>query len=239
MHSTRIFVVTLLAVNLLLLGIEASKPRVQAGSQTDQLNLGADEVPGLVTVSEMPETPSIDHGLECFTVGPFENARTSGVIAQMLGDHASRVDQRTTEAFVDRGYWVYLPPVASVLEGKAAVNQFLDAGIEDVRLLESGEFNNAVSLGYFFEQSNAARRRDLARAMGFEVEMKIQRQDETRFWVDYRQLAGVEYAYRILADVVPGELHRQTICPNPAQAEPSAGAELAGLAVLRKLPGMD
>lgn len=224
MHSIRFFVVALVAINLLLLGVEASKPGARAASESQQASSASVSIPRLRTVDEITTVAEPGAGLECFTIGPFENAQTTGVIAELLGSYASRVDRRETEAFVDRGYWVFVPPAATPLEGQAALDRLLDAGVEDVRLMESGEFSNAVSLGYFFEQPNATRRREMAMDLGFDVEIKIQRQDETRYWVDYRQLAGVEYGYRILADVVPVDLHRQTACPlnDDSETRPSA-----------------
>jgi len=224
MHSIRFFVVALVTVNLLLLGVEASKPGARAASTLRQIVPVAEDVPRLRTVDEITTITEPGTGLECFTVGPFENSSTSNVVADLLGSYASSVNQRATEAFVDRGYWVYLPPAATPLEGQTALNRLLDAGIEDVRLMESGDFDNAVSLGYFFEQLNAVRRREAIEGMGFEVEIRIQRDDETRYWVDYRQLAGVEYGYRILADVIPADLHRQTACPLSASDDLGSSA---------------
>jgi hypothetical protein len=69
-----------------------------------------------------------------------------------------------------------------------------------------------VSLGYFINQSNAAQHRDRIRDLGFPAEFRIQRDDEFRYWVDYKQQSGDEYASRLLDDLIPSQLHHPTAC---------------------------
>jgi hypothetical protein len=107
-----------------------------------------------------------------------------------------------------------------------AVNTLYAAGLDDVAHIREGEFNNSVSLGYFISQSNATTHRDKIREMGFPAEFRIQRQDESRFWVDYEQQTGVEYASRVLAGFVPSELHMPTSCAQPVDSLVQASTDL-------------
>ena len=114
---------------------------------------------------------------------------------------------------------MYLPPYADERAAREAVKVLYDAGFEDVTIIMNGEWDNSISLGYYIEQSNAMMRKDQVRAMGFEAQTRIQRDDENRYWVDYEQRAGVEFASRIIADMVPAGLHRATACPEPSDPE--------------------
>ena len=153
---------------------------------------------------------------QCFTVGPFETRATVEAIVEMLRENTSSVSSRETEAFVDRGYWVYLPPYGDEQGARQAVKILYDAGLDDVSLIKNGIWNNSVSLGYFINQSNATEHRDRIREMGFQAEFRIQRDDESRFWVDFEQQVGIEHASRMLAGLVPPELQRSTSCPKDA-----------------------
>ena len=215
----------MVAGNLFLLGLEASKPPSPDDSATPTAALPASKLPGIRLLEEMGGMDAAVSNRQCFTVGPFETSTTLDAIVTMLSDFTSNVSPRETVAFVDRGFWVYLPPYPDEQGGRQAVKILYDAGYDDVFMVNNGEWDNSVSLGYFIAQSNATRHRDRIRALGFPAESRIQREDETRFWVEYEQQAGDEYASRVLAELVPSELHRSIACSEesaPQNDEPLA-----------------
>ncbi len=212
MSKLKLMIIALLAANLLLLGLEASKPPPTIGNGQDAGPTQADPLPSIRLLSELADDAK-QHTRQCFTVGPFEGRSTVDAIVDMLGAYTTSLGSRETIAFVDRGYWVYLPPYADERAAREFVNVLYDAGFEDVSIIKNGEWDNSISLGYYIEQSNAMMHKDQVRAMGFEAQTRIRREDETRYWVDYEQRAGVEYASRIMADMVPAGLHRATACP--------------------------
>ena len=222
MSKLKLMIIVLLAANLLLLGLEASKPPPTIGNGQEAGVTQADPLPGIRLLSELADDANL-HTRRCFTVGPFEGRPTVDAIVEMLGAYTTSLGSRETVAFVDRGYWVYLTPYADEQAARQAVKVLYDAGFEDVSIIKNGEWDNSISLGYFIDQSNAMVRKDQVRAMGFEAQTRIQREDETRYWVDYEQRAGVEYASRIMADMVPAGLHRPTACPEPADSERNTG----------------
>jgi hypothetical protein len=170
------------------------------------------DLPEIRLLSEIDPDHGGAFGRQCFTVGPFETRATMEAISGLLKEHSTRVSQRETTAFVDRGFWVYLPPYTGEREARQAVGDLYDAGLDDVAVIRDGEWDLSVSLGYFTSQSNAIRHRDAVRELGFPAEFRITRHDEPRYWVNYEQQAGVEYASRVLASYVPPDLHRMTAC---------------------------
>lgn len=225
MTSFKLIILVLFTTNILLLGLEASKPPPEENQNVISPATAPPGLPGIILLSEIAATEpgSLEH--QCFTVGPFETRATAEAIVEMLWAHASLVTSRETEAFVDRGYWVFLPPFADEQAARQVVNTLYKAGL-DAGLIINGEFNNSVSLGYFISQSNARNHRDRLREMGFEAEFRIQRADEPRYWVDYQQQTGVEFASRLLTGLVPAELHRSTACPKAEvlqQPDPASG----------------
>ena len=223
MTTLKLIILVLFTSNLLLLGLEASKPPPEISITKAKPDNDVSSIPEIRLLSEMDESETGTFDSQCFTVGPFETEATVDAIVNMLGEYTSIVSPRETEAFVDRGYWVYLPPYENEQGARQAITILYGAGL-DVDLIKNGEFNNSVSLGYFINQSNARKQRDLVREMGFKAEFKIQREDESRFWVDYEQEAGDEYAFRVLSGLVPAELHRMTACPDAPGIEAEAAA---------------
>ena len=211
MHTLKLSIVLMFATNLLLLGMEASNPPERAGAQASGLPATKPSLPEIVMRSEMPEAvPPLQ---ACFTVGPFESGETSDAIAGLLSEHDYASHQRETQAFVDRGYWVYLPPFENERAAREAIEVLYAGGLEDVALIQSGEWSLSVSLGYFIEQSNAVRRREYALKIGFPAEMRVQREDESRYWVDY-EITGIgnHAPSALLNDLVPEMLHREISC---------------------------
>lgn len=220
MGLIRISAIALLAANLLLLGVQASQPPERTASPAVAVTPLSTNYPSIVLITELSDTGDKDLAQQCFTVGPFESAVTVDALVEMLGEYATSSQARKTEAFVDRGFWVYLPPFASERDARQAVTDLYDAGHHDAGVMLEGEWNLSVSLGYFINQTNASQLVEKARQLGFKAEMRVQRDDESRYWVDYQQQAGVEYASRVLADFVPETLHHALACP---QDRPLAG----------------
>jgi len=212
LNLLKLLIIALVAGNLLLLGLEASKPTASDNTSAAAAESQASQLPEIRLLSELDGMDSHQLSRQCFTVGPFESRPTVDAIVEMLDGFASNVSPRETEAFVDRGYWVYLPPYPDEQGGRQAVKILYDAGYDDVFVVNNGDWDHAVSLGYFIAQSNAIAHRDRISELGFEAEMRIQRDDESRFWVEYEQQAGDEYASRVLAELVPAELHRSIAC---------------------------
>lgn len=211
MHTLKLAIVAMLATNIVLLGMEASKaPKLESGVAANPSRLPM-VLPDIVLRSDLPDAPVPKQF--CFTVGPFESDETAAAIAGLLNTHQYSSGLRETEAFVDRGYWVYLPPSENEFAARDTLQALYDAGLEDVALIRNGDWDRSISLGYFVEQANALARRDQMRSMGFPAEMRIQREDEARYWVDYQRLASAQAAVEsLLGGLVPAGLHREIAC---------------------------
>jgi hypothetical protein len=211
-HAIKLGAIVMVATNLVILGLQASKPPQPSPAPDAAAVQTHEELPSIQLLSELDGVAAEAAPQSCFTVGPFESSETAAAISELIVEQATGVATRQTEAFVDRGYWVHLPPYESTRAGNGAVEALLDAGIEDIALIRQGRWNRAVSLGYFIEQSNAVRRREQVRALGMDAQMTVRRDDEVRYWVDYVQKSGFGYASRVLDGLVPPGLHHQTAC---------------------------
>lgn len=169
------------------------------------------EVPTITLLSEMPPLPdAVGGGRECFAVGPFETI-ASREAARALLPPAATISERESEALVELGYWVTLPPFADFATAGAAMRGLNQAGLQDTAVVsdETGEYQ--VSLGYFLDQSNARRRRDHARSLEFEADIRLQRETQPRYWLDYeREVSQGVSALR--PEGIPAAQHREIPC---------------------------
>jgi hypothetical protein len=84
------------------------------------------------------------------------------------------------------------------------------AGLKDVAVLADETGEHYVSLGYFLEEANARRRRDEVREMGFDVETRLKRETQMRFWLDYA-FTDPAFAERA-ASALPAGQQREVPC---------------------------
>ena len=149
----------------------------------------------------------------CYSAGPFETVPTLIRAREALGPRAEDVVERETEALVELGYWVSLPPEPTFAEAGTALQALQRAGFEDVAVVGDDSGRYRVSLGYFLEEANARRRRDAVREIGYEVDTQIQRDSQVRYWLDYvftdREYAG------LAATALPAGVQREVPCPAP------------------------
>lgn len=182
----RLIVVALLACNLLLFGVHVASESPDPAIPVASPALLPPGVPELQLIDELApgSFPEADPR-QCFSAGPFETVATMISAREALGVGAEDVRERESEALVELGYWISLPAVDSFAEAGASMQSLQEEGLRDMAVVsdETGEYR--VSLGYFLEEANARRRRDEVRKLGFEAETRLQRETQTRFWLDY------------------------------------------------------
>jgi hypothetical protein len=230
---SRIIVITLLAFNLLLVGVQVLGHSPGAPSPTNQPSPSLrqspptpvparsdSDLPRIVLVGEQEEIAlSSNSGFQCYTLGPFETESSLRRVQQALEGVMAQSHERHTEALMELGFWVALQPYDSFAGAGDAMQALQRQGMEDVAVVnnEPGVFH--VSLGYFLDERNARKRRDDVRLLGFEAETRLQRETQSRWWLDYAKVPGARDASSVLRDEDIAGLNRGIPCP----------AELAGL----------
>ena len=160
----------------------------------------------------MPPLPvQADSPVLCFAVGPFETIASREQAREHLLPVADAIFDRESEALVELGYWVTLPPFADFAGAGAAMRSLNQAGLQDTAVVsdEGGEYR--VSLGYFLDQANARRRRDHARSLDFDAEIRLQRESQPRYWLDYERLRSDIAAPEAPEGILPAQ-HRAIPC---------------------------
>jgi hypothetical protein len=187
----RIAVISLLVANLLLLGFQGSKPTTQPETITKQTAVEDSSVPTIHLFSEMMQDQDLISGnRRCFSLGPFHSSEEKNEIRALLEDVSANISERETQALVEKGYWVYMPPYESLLEANQVLLSLQALGLKDIGVIYNGDWQNAISLGYFLRQKNALKRKKDLEDRNFTPMIRVQRQSESRYWLDYEQSPG-------------------------------------------------
>jgi hypothetical protein len=210
----RILVISLVVANLLLLAFQDSKPVVAPETAVAQTMVIDTGIPTIHLFSEMLQDEGLLSGnRQCFSLGPFHSSEEMDETHLLLQAVSTRISERRTEALVEKGYWVFMPPYASVLEANQELISLQALGLEDIGIIHEGEWENAISLGYFMRQENAVRRKKSLEDKGYAPLMRVQRQSEPRYWLDYEQTPGSGLIALDMQDRPNDFMQRSLPCP--------------------------
>ena len=222
----RLLVIFLVVLNLLLLAWHLSTPPeadvdVTATVQAPPIPAGT---PGIALLREMPPPPEqTGQPALCFAVGPFETIASREQARELLLPVADAIFDRESEALVELGYWVTLPPFEDFATAGAAMRSLNQAGLQDTAVVSGATGDYRVSLGYFLDQANARRRRDHARSLGFDADIQLQRETQPRYWLDYERGLPTGSAGNLPPDGIPAAQHRAIPCAAGLDGSVNAG----------------
>jgi len=143
----------------------------------------------------LEKTPAPPLAKQCLRLGPIEDLEVTRQLAGQLNGMASMTtEDRKRKA--PRGFWVYLPPLASD-EAIVAKQRELDAVGIDNFVFRQGDLASGISLGFFTAEENARAKQQAVIDQGFNAD--IQRADDTAtsYWLwlpaDARQSLSEEF----------------------------------------------
>ena len=122
-------------------------------------------------------------GAACYTVGPFETDADARRLAGKL-ENVRSTNVRRTQAQSEIGRWVYLPAFSSREEAMATARKLAAADLRDYYVVTSGDQENTISLGLYRDDTNAKRRVDRLRELGFNARVKVRTEAVPRYWLD-------------------------------------------------------
>lgn len=187
----RILVISLFVANLLLLGFQDNEPEIKPETRETPAVEKDSGIPTIHLFNEMIEDQGLLSGnRQCFSLGPFHSIEDRDETHSRLLEVSARINERETQALVEKGYWVFIPPYASLLIANQELLSLQALGLEDIGVIYEGDWKNAISLGYFLRQENAARRKKGLEDKGYTPLIRVQRQAEPRYWLDYEQNPG-------------------------------------------------
>jgi len=234
----RILVISFFVANLLLLGFHRSEPAPEPETRATRTEDRDSSIPTIHLFKEMIQDQGLLSGnRQCFSLGPFHSSEDKDETHTRLLEVSNRINERQTQALVEKGYWVFMPPYKTLLEANEELISLQALGLKDISILYDGEWKNAISLGYFMRQANATRRKNNLQDRGYEPLMRVLREAEPRYWLDYEQTPGSELIALDMQNRPNDFMRRALPCPeedlfettDPDSQEPAE--ELAQLKV--------
>ena len=107
----------------------------------------------------------------CYRVGPFDPEGADKLISELPVSVALLSDLSEEYSSVDR-YYVLIPPLPSRAVGRQKLQELAEAGVTDTWLFPSGEYRNAISLGFFSREGGAKRHAANMVKKGFPAEVR-------------------------------------------------------------------
>lgn len=120
----------------------------------------------------------------CVSFGPFAESNQAGELSNWLKENKFQTKQRTEGSTKDKYFWIYLSPGESEGEAMAAIEDLKGKGVQDYKLINKGNLQNAISLGLFSSQSAVNRRLKELENIGYQPIMVPYHKTETITWVD-------------------------------------------------------
>ncbi len=136
-----------------------------------------------VSVAEEPP-PSLPPVEYCGEFGPFPSRNMAeGFRRKLAMAPNAEVAIESRKGKVDVGYWVMIPPLASVEDAEAMYKKLREAGFEDLWLMRKGEHAKGISMGLYTEERYARRHGNNIRKKGFETVIVPKQKNARLFWV--------------------------------------------------------
>lgn len=146
------------------------------------------ERPGDAASAELTEAPpASDAPDQCRSIGPFATQADMRAAMNKLTPRVRRIQYREARTTQPRGYWVFIPAMASREQALGVARQLSTRGVRDYYVVTAGDQQNTISLGLFREQANAERRRTEIAALGFSPQLLQRTEDLPVYWVDFAE----------------------------------------------------
>jgi hypothetical protein len=231
----RVLVISLFVANLLLLAFQDDKPEVKPELVETKSVEENSNIPTIHLFSEMMEDQGLLSGSRrCFSLGPFHTIEDRDETRSRIMEVSARISERETQALVEKGYWVFMPPYASLLIANQELLALQALGLKDIAVIYDGDWKNAISLGYFLRQENANRRKKSLEDRRYSPLIRVQRQSEPRYWLDYEQNTGSELITLDMQDRPNDFMQRALPCPEEDMFElTEAGPQVTAQAAVQ------
>lgn len=144
-----------------------------------------DDVARQAELSAAPESKLDLANDRCHSIGPFPTQVDLRAAMNVLTPLTKRIRSRETHATQARGYWVFLPAMASREQALGTARALSAKGVRDYYVVTAGDQQNTVSLGLFRDQGNAERRRAEIAALGFTPQTNARTEDLPAYWLDF------------------------------------------------------
>lgn len=170
------------------------------------------EVKGDMGTAASVKTPADKKA--CFIVGPFPDETEARTAVENFA--AKGLDAAYTPRPLQRNrYWLRTRPLPNRRAAETKMKQLKRMGFNDVAIVESGDLENSLSLGYYYNLSSAEQHRAELKAKGVNVIQEVQQQTVDTHWVRYRAPRGdatADAVWKALSQARPDAQREEMPC---------------------------
>ena len=216
--ATKFLVLILLLVNTVLFGIKLSgEPMPISPAEAAPPSIYRPDLPVISLLSELPavKLQFLASAQQCFSIGPIHSTSQVEQLKTKLAEFTLESQQRTSQAQVDQGFWVYLDAMESRAKALEFANELGSMGFTDYFVVTSGELDNSISLGLYSDEQNARKRQQSLRALGFNPRIIARYKTVDQFWVDYQLAQGSSSPWNELKSSIPTAVQLELPCSAP------------------------
>ncbi|UXI67797.1 SPOR domain-containing protein [Tahibacter amnicola] len=138
-------------------------------------------------LAEAPVTRAVAGTEVCRSIGPLPSQADVRNVMNKLAPLVRRIQSREARTTQPRGYWVYIPALASREQALGVARQLSTKGVRDYYVVTAGDQQNTISLGLFRDQNNAERRRTEIAGLGFTPQLIQRTEDLPVYWIDFAE----------------------------------------------------
>lgn len=119
----------------------------------------------------------------CQIIGSYPEIISARQVRLMLAD--SNIESRVVQIArqLPAVSWVYIPPLADRKEALAVLKSLQDKKIDSFLMSEEGEYQHAISLGFFSNPESAKNIVSERRAQGYNAQLTMRVRERKAYWV--------------------------------------------------------
>ncbi len=154
-----------------------------------------DSSPGMITElpAPGPARPTQGRVAICYSLGTLQDRLLVERVLGELGAGGIEARVRSEERRGDlSGYWVLLPARPTLEAAQGLIDELQQRGIDSF-VVGTGEYRNAVSLGFFHGRRAAEELEARIRAEGYNPRLVLRYRQESQYWLDLDEAASERF----------------------------------------------
>lgn len=151
-----------------------------------------------------PQPLSTSSAMACYSVGPFLLMSDIKAVSQLFELADINTQERAEALRKQVGYWVYVPPMASLQEARVALRQMKDNDVDDALIISEGSKANAISLGVFKTEELGMVRKNSITKLGYQSKVEPLFRTQPQYWLDMELAKSTRVPDKLWREVVAG-----------------------------------
>ena len=126
----------------------------------------------------------------CYTLGPYGSSKTARLVAKSINDFGLATEIHKQKTMQTLNFLVYLQSLPSRSAAEKVVEDMKKNDITKHKIISTGPYKNAISLGSFEDLDKARRHAEYVRFLGYDAKYTARKKPKEVFWIGYDEPFG-------------------------------------------------